>query len=58
MPTEPTLADVHKEVLAIKEVVLDLQERQKSMESRQQAIKDEIPPAQTTGSFATGYQKE
>jgi DNA polymerase sigma len=54
------LAQTYAIVLEIKDVVLDLQTRQKTMDARQQAIKEEIkdaPAMKPIGSFATGYQK-
>jgi DNA polymerase sigma len=57
---EKLLTEVLKVVSEIKEVVLDLQQRQKEMDARQQVIKHEIedaPANQPMGSFATGYQK-
>lgn len=39
---EQLLSAVYKEVLEIKEIVLDLQVRQKTMDLRQQKIKTEI----------------
>jgi DNA polymerase sigma len=57
---EELLTEMFKMVSEIKEVVLDLQQRQKEMDARQQVIKHEIedaPANQPIGSFATGYQK-
>jgi hypothetical protein len=57
---EERLAETHQVVLEIKDVVLDLQTRQKEMDARQQAIKKEVedaPAMKPIGSFATGYQK-
>jgi hypothetical protein len=55
------LLKVYKELCVVKEVVLDLQARQKKMDERQQAIRkdfDQSSASDIKGSFATGYEKE
>jgi hypothetical protein len=54
------LTAIYGTVSEIKDIVLDLQTRQKEMDARQLAIKEEIkdaPAMKPIGSFATGYQK-
>jgi hypothetical protein len=59
---EPSLAQllstVHKEILEVKKVVLDLQQRQKKMHAGQEEIKEGIEEAPAPVASTSLYQRE